>query len=97
VIYIETTPEKPWKALTDGPFTERYRFGARLRSDWKVGSSFEMVSSDQNTLRRFYSLGGLQSHLLSRMPINCESITGIFCNGSAAVERADALTSAPLR
>jgi len=44
--YIETTPEKLWHALTDGDFTERYWFGARLRSDWKVGSSFEMVRSD---------------------------------------------------
>jgi uncharacterized protein YndB with AHSA1/START domain len=46
VTYIETTPEKLWQALTDGNFTERYWFGARLRSDWKVGSSFEMVRSD---------------------------------------------------
>jgi uncharacterized protein YndB with AHSA1/START domain len=46
VTYIETTPEKLWHALTDGNFTERYWFGARLRSDWKVGSAFEMVRSD---------------------------------------------------
>ena len=46
VTYIATTPEKLWHALTDGNFTERYWFGARLRSDWKVGSSFEMVRSD---------------------------------------------------
>ena len=46
VTYIETTPEKLWHALTDGDFTERYWFGARLRSDWKVGSSFEMVYGD---------------------------------------------------
>ncbi len=44
--YIETTPEELWRALTDGDFTERYWFGARLKSDWKVGSSFEMVRSD---------------------------------------------------
>jgi len=44
--YIETTPEKLWHALTDGSFSERYWFGIRLRSDWKVGSSFEMVRSD---------------------------------------------------
>jgi uncharacterized protein YndB with AHSA1/START domain len=46
VTYIETTPEELWHALTDGNFTERYWFGARLKSDWKVGSSFEMVRSD---------------------------------------------------
>jgi uncharacterized protein YndB with AHSA1/START domain len=43
VTYIETTPEKLWHALTDGDFTERYWFGARLESDWKVGSRFAMV------------------------------------------------------
>ena len=46
VTYIETTPEKLWKALTDGDFTERYWFGVRLRSDWKAGSTFEMVRTD---------------------------------------------------
>jgi uncharacterized protein YndB with AHSA1/START domain len=46
VTYIETTPEKLWEALTDGDFTERYWFGARLKSDWKVGSTFEMLRSD---------------------------------------------------
>jgi uncharacterized protein YndB with AHSA1/START domain len=46
VSYIETTPEKLWEALTSGDFTERYWFGMRLRSDWKVGSTFEMVRGD---------------------------------------------------
>jgi uncharacterized protein YndB with AHSA1/START domain len=46
VTYIETTPEKLWEALTDGDFTERYWFGVHLRSDWKIGSTFEMVRSD---------------------------------------------------
>ena len=46
VTYIETTPEKLWHALTDGEFTARYWFGARLKSDWKVGSTFEMQRDD---------------------------------------------------
>lgn len=46
VTYIETTAEQLWQALTEGDFTERYWFGIRLRSDWKVGSSFEMVHGD---------------------------------------------------
>ena len=46
VTYIETTAEKLWHALTDGDFTRRYWFGVHLRSDWKVGSSFEMVHGD---------------------------------------------------
>jgi len=61
VTYIETTPEKLWEALTDGDFTERYWFGVRLRSEWKAGSSFEMVRTNgtvsdagkvSNTIRR---------------------------------------------
>src|SRR6266403_104370 len=46
VTYIETTPEKLWEALTDGDFTQRYWFGIRLKSDWQVGSIFEMVRGD---------------------------------------------------
>jgi uncharacterized protein YndB with AHSA1/START domain len=36
--YIRTTPEKLWTALTQTEFTEKYWFGFRLESDWKVGS-----------------------------------------------------------
>jgi len=41
--YIETTPEKLWHALTDGAFTERYWFGHRVTSDWKVGSPYRFA------------------------------------------------------
>jgi len=37
-IYIDSTPEKVWKALTDPNITERYWGGTRIESDWKVGS-----------------------------------------------------------
>lgn len=37
-IYIATTPEKLWQALTDGEVTEKYFFGTRVQSDWRVGS-----------------------------------------------------------
>src|SRR5438105_15249536 len=43
VTYIETTAEKLWHALTDGDFTERYWFGQRIASDWKVGSPCKFV------------------------------------------------------
>jgi uncharacterized protein YndB with AHSA1/START domain len=49
VTYIETTPEKLWHALTDANFSARYWFGTRLKSDWKVGSSFAMVRQDGTT------------------------------------------------
>jgi uncharacterized protein YndB with AHSA1/START domain len=43
VTYIETTSEKLWHALTDGDFTERYWFGHRIASDWKVGSPYRFT------------------------------------------------------
>jgi uncharacterized protein YndB with AHSA1/START domain len=48
--FIETTPEKLWHALTDGDFTERYWFGHRAASDWKVGSSYKFVKQDACTI-----------------------------------------------
>ncbi len=50
VSYIETTPEKLWHALTDGNFTERYWFGHRVSSDWKVGSPYKFVKDGANTI-----------------------------------------------
>jgi uncharacterized protein YndB with AHSA1/START domain len=44
VTYIETTAEKLWQALTDADFTERYWFGHRLTSDWKVGSAYQFTN-----------------------------------------------------
>ena len=44
VTYIETTPEKLWQALTDTEFSKRYWFGTEVRTDWKVGSPFALVT-----------------------------------------------------
>ena len=43
-IYIRTTPERLWQAITDGEIRRRYTFGARFVSDWTTGSRFEMRS-----------------------------------------------------
>ncbi|WP_043498634.1 ArsR/SmtB family transcription factor [Georgenia sp. SUBG003] len=37
-IYIRTTPERLWEAITDGETRSKYQFGARVVSDWTVGS-----------------------------------------------------------
>ena len=50
VTYIETTPEKLWKALTDGDFTERYWFAHRAASDWNVGSSYQFTLEGEKRL-----------------------------------------------
>jgi uncharacterized protein YndB with AHSA1/START domain len=41
-IYIRTTPERLWEAITDPEIRARYNFGAAANSDWKVGSKLEM-------------------------------------------------------
>jgi uncharacterized protein YndB with AHSA1/START domain len=41
-IYIRTTPERLWEAITDGEIRSKYNFGARVTSDWKPGSRMEM-------------------------------------------------------
>jgi len=38
VTYIAATPEKVWRALTDGAMTAQFWFGRRVDSDWKIGS-----------------------------------------------------------
>jgi uncharacterized protein YndB with AHSA1/START domain len=48
--YIETSAEKLWQALTDGDFTERYWFGHRAASDWKVGSAYTFTRDDAHTI-----------------------------------------------
>jgi uncharacterized protein YndB with AHSA1/START domain len=42
-IYIRTTPERLWEAITDSEIRSKYNFGARIVSDWKPGSRIEMT------------------------------------------------------
>jgi DNA-binding transcriptional ArsR family regulator len=41
-IYIHTTPEALWRAITDPEIRAKYNFGASVNSDWKVGSPMKM-------------------------------------------------------
>jgi len=41
-IYIRTTPERLWRAITDPEVRARYQFGARVRSDWTSGSTYQV-------------------------------------------------------
>ena len=38
VVYIRTSADDVWNALTNPDMTERYWLGTRIESDWKVGS-----------------------------------------------------------
>jgi uncharacterized protein YndB with AHSA1/START domain/DNA-binding transcriptional ArsR family regulator len=39
-IYIKTTPERLWQAITDPELRRKYAFGVGVYSDWKPGSSY---------------------------------------------------------
>jgi uncharacterized protein YndB with AHSA1/START domain/DNA-binding transcriptional ArsR family regulator len=40
-IYIRTTPERLWEAITNPDIRAKYQFGAGVTSDWAPGSHFE--------------------------------------------------------
>jgi len=40
-LYIRTTPERLWEAITDAEIRGRYNFGNWIHSDWAVGSRYE--------------------------------------------------------
>jgi uncharacterized protein YndB with AHSA1/START domain len=40
-IYIKTTPERLWEAITDDELRQRYSFGVGIRTDWTPGSRYE--------------------------------------------------------
>jgi uncharacterized protein YndB with AHSA1/START domain/DNA-binding transcriptional ArsR family regulator len=42
-IYIKTTPERLWQAITDTDMRRKYTFGAVVSSDWTAGSSYQGV------------------------------------------------------
>ncbi len=42
-IYIKTTPERLWEAITDNELRQKYNFGVGIDSDWAPGSSYEAV------------------------------------------------------
>jgi uncharacterized protein YndB with AHSA1/START domain len=46
VTYIRTTPERLWSALTSPEFMKQYWSGNHFEADWKVGSSWQLVSAD---------------------------------------------------
>ena len=39
-IYIKTTPERLWEAITDPEMRAKYSFGVETHSDWTAGSSY---------------------------------------------------------
>src|SRR5437867_4260548 len=42
-IYIKTTPESLWEAITEDEMRRKYNFGVGVASDWTPGSRYEAV------------------------------------------------------
>lgn len=42
-IYIKTSPERLWEAITDDELRRQYTFGVGVTSDWTPGSRYECV------------------------------------------------------
>jgi uncharacterized protein YndB with AHSA1/START domain/DNA-binding transcriptional ArsR family regulator len=45
-VYIRTTPERLWQAITDSEMRQRYSFGGQITADWTPGSRIEVAGSD---------------------------------------------------
>jgi DNA-binding transcriptional ArsR family regulator len=46
-IYIRTTPERLWQALTSPEDRRKFQFGTSITSDWTVGSRVELGAPEQ--------------------------------------------------
>jgi uncharacterized protein YndB with AHSA1/START domain len=81
--FIETTPEQLWQALTDGAFTERYWFGHRVTSDWKVGSAYRFAKQGSKTI---------EGKVLVCEPMRKLAYTWDSCSPEAQRERTSRVT-----
>jgi uncharacterized protein YndB with AHSA1/START domain len=45
-IYIRSTPERLWDAITSPEVRAQFQFGCRIDSDWTPGSSYEITSGN---------------------------------------------------
>jgi uncharacterized protein YndB with AHSA1/START domain/biotin operon repressor len=46
-IYVRTTPERLWHAITDPDSRARYQFGARVQSEWTPDSAYAVTHGDR--------------------------------------------------
>lgn len=46
-IYIRTTPERLWEAITNPDLRRKYNFGVGVESTWEPGSSWEGVAGEE--------------------------------------------------
>jgi uncharacterized protein YndB with AHSA1/START domain len=49
-IYIRTTPDRLWQAITDPEIRSKYNFGAGVASEWTPGAPLQMGAPDHDLL-----------------------------------------------
>ncbi|MBV9404152.1 MAG: SRPBCC family protein [Acidobacteriaceae bacterium] len=49
VIFIRTTPEQLWSALTSPEFMKEYWFGMHVKTEWRVGAQWQLLFPDGRT------------------------------------------------
>ena len=49
-IFIRASAERVWQGITDGNLTKQYYYGSELRSDLRLGGSFNYVDHDGNPM-----------------------------------------------
>src|SRR5580693_7240305 len=50
-IYIKTTPERLWQAITDPALRSKYTFGVGVHSDWTPGSHYDGIAGQNPGMR----------------------------------------------
>jgi len=50
VVYIQTTPERIWDALTKSEFTQQYFYASTVDSDWTPGADYEYTIQGQSAI-----------------------------------------------
>jgi uncharacterized protein YndB with AHSA1/START domain/DNA-binding transcriptional ArsR family regulator len=45
-VFVRSTPERVWRAITDGAETQRYYYGTRVSSSWEVGAPLSYANPD---------------------------------------------------
>ena len=51
-VFIKTTPERLWEAITDADLRARYSFGVRTESDYTDGSAYKSSVAGRDRHRR---------------------------------------------
>ncbi|HEX4955686.1 MAG TPA: metalloregulator ArsR/SmtB family transcription factor [Thermoanaerobaculia bacterium] len=57
-IYIKTTPERLWEAITNPELRRKYSFGVIVQSDWTPGSSYQGLAGGTTVSPNFPILEG---------------------------------------